>query len=124
MQVWPWIVRTSAPGGSSEPPDRGATTRHCDIRDVGVSPKGLRGWVKPAKVDRGQGGSGALTGDEMEELRRLRRENRELCLLGECWHRPAAEHPQGLIIGYVAPAESVYPAALRALTQVLGGARG
>jgi transposase len=46
-------------------------------RDLGVSPEGLRGWVKQAKADRGQGPAGALTSDEKEELRRLRRENRE-----------------------------------------------
>jgi transposase len=45
-------------------------------RDLGVSPESLRGWVKQAKADRGQGPAGALTSDE-EELRWLRRENRE-----------------------------------------------
>ena len=46
-------------------------------RGLGVSPESLRGWVKQAKADRGQGPEGALTSDEKEELRRLRRENRE-----------------------------------------------
>lgn len=46
-------------------------------RDLGVSPESLRGWVKQARTDRGQGPAGALTSDEKEELRRLRRENRE-----------------------------------------------
>ncbi|WP_354006178.1 transposase family protein [Streptomyces sp. NBC_00154] len=47
-------------------------------RDLGVSPEGLRGWVKQDAIDRGQGSSGALTSAEREELGRLRRRNREL----------------------------------------------
>ncbi|MFE1522301.1 transposase [[Kitasatospora] papulosa] len=47
-------------------------------RGLGVSPEGLRGWVKQDAVDRGQGTSGALTSAEREELGRLRRRNREL----------------------------------------------
>jgi transposase len=46
-------------------------------RDLGVSPEGLRGWVKRAKVDRGEGPAGALTTAEREELVRLRRKVRE-----------------------------------------------
>ena len=46
-------------------------------RELGVSPEGLRGWVKQAKVDRGEGPTGALTSAEREELVRLRRKDRE-----------------------------------------------
>jgi transposase len=46
-------------------------------RELGVSPEGLRGWVKQAKVDRGEGSAGALTSAEREELVRLRRKDRE-----------------------------------------------
>ncbi|PWS44021.1 hypothetical protein DKT74_13670 [Streptomyces sp. ZEA17I] len=47
-------------------------------RDLGVSPEGLRGWAKQAKVDRGEGLAGALTSAEREELAQLRRKVREL----------------------------------------------
>lgn len=46
-------------------------------RDLGVSPEGLRGWVKQAKTDRGEGPAGALTTAEREELVRLRKRDRE-----------------------------------------------
>ena len=35
-------------------------------------------WVKQARIDRGEGGAGALTSDEKVELSQLRREVREL----------------------------------------------
>ncbi|MFI5534182.1 transposase [Kitasatospora sp. NPDC051853] len=43
----------------------------------GVSPEGLRSWVKRDQADRGDGGAGELTSAEREELRRLRRQNLE-----------------------------------------------
>ncbi len=46
-------------------------------RELGVSPEGLRGWVKQDDTDRGQGPAGALTSAEKDELTRLRRQNRE-----------------------------------------------
>ncbi|MEU0213377.1 transposase [Streptomyces canus] len=45
--------------------------------EIGVSAEGLRNWVKQDAIDRGQGTSGELTNAEREELRRLRRQNRE-----------------------------------------------
>ncbi|MFD0223944.1 transposase [Streptomyces hirsutus] len=46
-------------------------------REIGVSAEGLRNWVRQDQADRGHGPVGTLTSDEKEELRRLRRENRE-----------------------------------------------
>ncbi|MDN3267027.1 transposase [Streptomyces sp. MA15] len=46
-------------------------------RDLGVSAEGLRGWVKQAKADRGQGQSSELTSAERDELKRLRQQNAE-----------------------------------------------
>ncbi|MEU1212598.1 transposase [Streptomyces sp. NPDC005791] len=46
-------------------------------RDLGVSPEGLRGWVKQVKTDRGEGSAGALASAEREELVGLRRKVRE-----------------------------------------------
>jgi transposase len=46
-------------------------------RELGISSEGLRGWVKQARVDRGDGPAGALTSGEREELVQLRRRDRE-----------------------------------------------
>ena len=47
-------------------------------RDLDLSQSSLRYWVKQAEIDEGQGPDDALTTEEKEELRRLRRENRTL----------------------------------------------
>ncbi len=47
-------------------------------RELDLSTSVLRSWVKQADIDAGTGPDGALTTDEREELRRLRRENRRL----------------------------------------------
>ena len=47
-------------------------------KDLDLTETALRHWVKQADVDEGQGPEGALTTEEKEELRRLRRENRTL----------------------------------------------
>jgi transposase len=47
-------------------------------RDLGLVENTLRSWVKQSDIDDGSGPDGALTSEEREELRRLRRENRVL----------------------------------------------
>ena len=47
-------------------------------RDLDLTESSLRNWVKQSEIDAGRGPAGALTSEEREELRRLRRENRQL----------------------------------------------
>ncbi len=47
-------------------------------RDLDLTESALRNWVQQADTDEGHGHEGALTTEEKEELRRLRRENRTL----------------------------------------------
>ncbi len=47
-------------------------------RDLDLTETSLRNWVKQADIDEGRGPEGALTTEEKEEIRRLRRENRTL----------------------------------------------
>ena len=47
-------------------------------RDLDLTESALRSWVRQAEIDAGHGPEGALTTEEREELRRLRRENRVL----------------------------------------------
>jgi transposase len=46
--------------------------------------------VKQADIDEGQGPEGALTSEEREELRRLRRENRTLAMERDFLKKAAA----------------------------------
>lgn len=58
--------------------------------DLGVSSESLRKWIQQANVDAGQGPPGALTTEEWEELRRLRRENKTLQMEREILRKAAA----------------------------------
>ena len=47
-------------------------------QDLGISENSVRRWVAQHAIDVGEGPSGALTTDERDELRRLRREVKRL----------------------------------------------
>ena len=47
-------------------------------RDLDLHPNVLRNWVRQADIDNGKGPDGALTTEELEELRKLRREVKTL----------------------------------------------
>jgi transposase len=47
-------------------------------RDLGIHETSLHRWIKQYDIDHGAGPPGALTTEEKEELRRLRREVRTL----------------------------------------------
>ena len=47
-------------------------------QDLGICETSLRRWVYQYEVDHGGGPEGAMTSQEKEELRRLRRDNRRL----------------------------------------------
>ena len=59
-------------------------------RDLDLTESTLRIWVERARTDRGQGKPGALTTEEREELRRLRKEVRELRMEREILKKAAA----------------------------------
>ena len=58
--------------------------------DLRVSGESLRKWVQQAAVEAGTGPPGALTTEEREELRRLRRENKTLQMEREILRKAAA----------------------------------
>ncbi len=43
-------------------------------RDIDVTETSLYAWVRQDRIDRGEGGPGTLTSEELEELRGLRKE--------------------------------------------------
>ena len=59
-------------------------------KSLGIYGSTLGDWVKQAKADQGQGPLGVPTTTEIEELRRLRKENRELRMEREILKKAAA----------------------------------
>ena len=59
-------------------------------RDLGIGRETLTRWIRQARVDAGQGPEGALTSEEKDELRRLRRENKRLRMEREILKKAAA----------------------------------
>ncbi|WP_373422421.1 IS3 family transposase [Enhygromyxa salina] len=68
-------------------------------RDLDLPENSLRVWVKQAKIDEaGPRENGPLTTEEQEELRRLRRENRELKMERDFLKKAAAFFRQGELV--------------------------
>lgn len=59
-------------------------------RDLDLSESALRRWVQLAEIDEGKGPAGALNTEERAELRRLRRENRQLSMERDFLKKAAA----------------------------------
>ena len=59
-------------------------------KDLDLTETAVREWVRRAEIDAGNGPPGALTTDEREELRRLRRENKQLQIEREILKKAAA----------------------------------
>ena len=59
-------------------------------RDLGLSESALRRWIQQADIDEGRGPAGALTTEERDELRRLRREVRQLTMERDFLKKAAA----------------------------------
>ncbi|KJK47328.1 transposase, partial [Saccharothrix sp. ST-888] len=59
-------------------------------RELGVSPEGLRGWVKQDRTDRGEDRAGELTSAEREERTRLPRQPVEQHKTSEVLRKAAA----------------------------------
>ncbi|MEW2396587.1 PLP-dependent aminotransferase family protein [Streptomyces sp. NPDC046862] len=57
--------------------------------------------------------------DETEALARAEAEGLAIGRLGDHWHAPDGERPQGLVVGYGTPRERAFPEALEALGRVL-----
>ncbi|MCL2778711.1 MAG: transposase [Polyangiaceae bacterium] len=64
-------------------------------RDLEVTEKSIRVWVRQADVDDGRGAAGALTTAEREELTALRRENRTLRMEREILKKATAFFAKG-----------------------------
>ena len=47
-------------------------------RELDLTASSLSAWVKQTEIDAGRGTNGAMTTEDKEELRRLRRENKVL----------------------------------------------
>jgi transposase len=64
-------------------------------RELGVHPEALRNWIRQDEADRGQRDD-RLTTEQLEELRRLRRENAELRRTNEILKAASAVFAQEL----------------------------
>jgi len=59
-------------------------------QDLDLTPSALRNWIKQAEIDAGKGSEGAWSTAEKEELRRLRKENKQLMMEREILKKATA----------------------------------
>ena len=83
-------VRLVLEARAVDPGDSGAISRVS--RQLGVGVESLRVWVKQAEVDAGR--RGGFTTEERDELKALRKENRELKRSNEILRRASAYFAQ------------------------------
>jgi putative transposase len=91
-------------------------------KDLGISDVTLRNWIKQEKAERGER-PGGLSGDEREELRRLRDENAKLRMEREILAKAAVffareRRAVGEAFSFIAAEKANYPVA--AMCRVLG----
>ena len=83
-------VRLVLEARAEDPRDNAAISRVA--RQLGVGAESLRAWVKQAEIDAGK--KPGLTSVEQEELKALRKENRELKRSNEILRRASAYFAQ------------------------------
>jgi len=59
-------------------------------KDLDLTPSALRYWIKQAEIDSGKGTEGALSTAEREELKLLRKENKQLMMEREILKKATA----------------------------------
>ena len=59
-------------------------------KDLGIPENTLQNWVRQAKIDAGEGPEGAYTTEEKKELRRLRKELRQVTMERDFLKKAAA----------------------------------
>jgi transposase len=59
-------------------------------KDLDITPSALRNWINQAEIDAGKGPEGALNTAEREELKKLRRENKQLTMEREILKKATA----------------------------------
>jgi transposase len=69
------IVQADLPAPDNQPSEESGGTHLA--RELGVHPEALRNWIRQDEADRGERDD-RLTTEQLEELRRLRKENAEL----------------------------------------------
>ena len=59
-------------------------------QDLDLTPSALRNWINQAEIDSGKGTEGALSTEEKEELKKLRKEVKQLTMEREILKKATA----------------------------------